>query len=85
MEALGDLLTKGATTIKGMAMKYEVQTRFGRGNWENVWHDGEHLAYFASPEEAQAEIDDMIEEMELQGMDYDRDDYIIVQVEGEQS
>jgi hypothetical protein len=68
-----------------MAMKYEVQTRFGRGNWENVWHDGEHLAYFASPEEAQAEIDDMIEEMELQGMDYDRDDYIIVQVEGEQS
>jgi len=61
-------------------MKYEVQTNFGRGNWENVWHDGEELAYFASPEEAQAEIDDMIEEMELQGMDYDRDDYMIVQV-----
>jgi len=61
-------------------MKYEVQTNFGRGNWENVWHDGEDLAYFASPEDAQAEIDDMIEEMELQGMDYNRDDYIIVQV-----
>ena len=49
-------------------MKYEVQTNFGRGNWENVWHDGEDLAYCASPEDAQAEIDDMIEEMELQGM-----------------
>ena len=61
-------------------MKYEVQTNFGSGNWENVWHEGEELTYFASPEDSQAEIDDMIEEMELVGMDYDRNDYRIVPV-----
>lgn len=61
-------------------MKYEVQTRFGRGNWENVWHDGEETSYFDSPEEAQEEIDDLIEEMELQGMDYDIEDYRIMPV-----
>jgi hypothetical protein len=61
-------------------MKFEVQTRFGIGNWENVWHDGEELTYFNSPEEAQEELEDMFEEMELQGMDYDRDDYRIMQV-----
>jgi len=62
-----------------MAMKFEVQTRFG-DNWENVWHDGEDTSYFESPEEAQEEIDDLIEEMEEQGMDYDRNDYRIVPV-----
>jgi hypothetical protein len=61
-------------------MKYEVQTSFGRGNWENVWHDGEELTYFNSPEEAQEELEDMFEEMELVGMDYDRDDYRIMPV-----
>ena len=62
-------------------MKYEVQTRFGRGNWENVWHDDTTtLTYFNSPEEAQEEIDDLIEEMELQGMDYDIEDYRIMPV-----
>ena len=61
-------------------MKYEVQTRFGNDNWENVWHDGEELAYFDSVEEAQAEIDAMVEEMELVGMDYDRNDYRIVEI-----
>lgn len=61
-------------------MKFEVQTNFGNDNWENVWHEGEDLAYFASPEDAQAEIDDMIEEMELVGMDYDRNDYRIVEI-----
>ena len=60
--------------------KYEVQTNFRNDNWENVWHDGKDLAYFASPEDAQAEIDDMIEEMELVGMDYDRNDYRIVEI-----
>jgi hypothetical protein len=61
-------------------MKYEVQTNFGNDNWENVWHDGEELTYFDTVEEAQEEIDDMIEEMEEQGMDYDRDDYRIMPV-----
>ena len=62
-------------------MKYEVQTNFGNDNWENVWHDDTTtLTYFNSPEEAQEEINDLIEEMELQGMDYDRDDYMIMPV-----
>lgn len=61
-------------------MKYEVQTSFGRGNWENVWHDGEELTYFDTVEEAQEEIDDLIEEMELQGMAYDIEDYRIMPV-----
>ena len=61
-------------------MKFEVQTRFG-DNWENVWHDDTTtLTYFNSPEEAQAEIDDLIEEMELVGMDYDIEDYRIMPV-----
>ena len=61
-------------------MKYEVQTRFG-DDWENVWHDDTTtLTYFDTVEGAQEEIDDLIEEMELQGMDYDRDDYRIMPV-----
>ena len=61
-------------------MKYEVQTRFG-DNWENVWHDDTTtLTYFDTVEEAQEEINDLIEEMELVGMDYDRDDYRIMSV-----
>ena len=60
-------------------MKYEVQTNFG-DDWENVWHDGEELTYFDTVEDAQEEIDDMIEEMELVGMDYDRNDYRIVEI-----
>ena len=61
-------------------MKFEVQTRFG-DNWENVWHDDTTtLTYFDTVEEALQEIDDLIEEMELQGMDYDRDDYRIMPV-----
>ena len=61
-------------------MRYEVQTRFGNDNWENVWHDGEELTYFDTVEEALQEIDDLIEEMELQGMDYDIEDYRIMPV-----
>lgn len=62
-------------------MKYEVQTNFGRGNWENVWHDDDAtLTYFDTVEEALQEIDDLIEEMELQGMDYDIEDYRIMPV-----
>lgn len=60
--------------------KFEVQTNFGNDNWENVWHDGEELAYFDTVEEALQEIDDMIEEMELQGMTYDIEDYRIMPV-----
>ena len=61
-------------------MKYEVQTHCGN-DWENVWHDDiTTLTYFDTVEEALQEIDDMIEEMELQGMDYDRDDYRIMPV-----
>jgi hypothetical protein len=60
--------------------KFEVQTNFGN-NWENVWHEGfDELVVFDTAEEAQAEIDDMIEEMELVGMDYDRNDYRIVEI-----
>lgn len=61
-------------------MKYEVETNFGNDNWENVWHEGEELVVFDTAEEARAEIDDMIEEMELVGMDYDRNDYRIVEI-----
>jgi hypothetical protein len=61
--------------------KFEVQTNFGNDNWENVWHEGfDELVVFDTAEEAQAEIDDMIEEMELVGMDYDRNDYRIVEI-----
>jgi hypothetical protein len=62
-------------------MKYEVQTNFGNDNWENVWHDDTTtLTYFDTVEEALQEIDDLIEEMELQGMDYDIEDYRIMPV-----
>ena len=61
-------------------MKYEVQTRFFRTEWENVWHDNGELVHFATAEEAQEELDDLIEQMEIIGMDYDRDDYMIVPV-----
>lgn len=61
-------------------MKYVVQTHCGNA-WENVWHDDiTTLTYFDTVEEAQEEIDDMIEEMELQGMTYDIEDYRIMPV-----
>jgi hypothetical protein len=74
--------------------KWEVQTLFSYGwdnVWENVWNDYDDdnnttPVTFDSPEEAQAELDDMfndVAEAVARGdMDtmYDRDDYRIVPV-----
>lgn len=66
-------------------LSFEVQTYFGDDNWENVWTNTdenavETLMLFNTADEAQEEIDDLIEEMELQGMDYDIEDYRIMPV-----
>lgn len=72
---------------------FEVQTYFGDDNWENVWTNTDENAVetpmlFNTAEEAQEEIEDHLAEMDIRGMDYDRDDYRIIQLElklGEQS
>ena len=64
--------------------KYEVQTRFG-DNWENVWTNTDENAVetpmlFNTAEEAEEEIEDFLEQMDLMEVDYDRDDYRIIQL-----
>ena len=67
--------------------KYEVQTYFGDDNWENVWTNTDEnavetpmLLLFNTAEEAQEEIEDHLAEMGVMEMDYDRDDYRIIQL-----
>jgi hypothetical protein len=62
-------------------LKYEVQTRFYDGDWLNVWMEehpgGEPVrTFFGTPEEAQAAIDEFIQDTKDSPMaDYDPDDY----------
>ena len=63
---------------------FEVQTRFG-DNWENVWTNTDENAVetpmlFNTAEEAEEEIEDFLEQMDLMEVDYDRDDYRIIQL-----
>ena len=48
-----------------MSKKFEVQTNSICDGWVNCWHDDEEYLYFDTKEEAQAEIDDFIETMEI--------------------
>ena len=58
-------------------MTYQVLTRTYVDGWINCWTiDGEPWV-FATIEEAQAEIDDLLQEMP----DYDADDYRIERVQ----
>jgi hypothetical protein len=64
-------------------MKYEIQTQFIYG-WENVWECDGKLEYFNTIEDAQASLNDFLDEMaqahfngEIEDM-YDRNDYRIV-------
>jgi len=67
--------------------KYEVQTNTVCNGWINCWHDNDEYLYFDTKEEAQAEIDDFIETMEIGvaegylSIAYTPDDYRIVEVE----
>lgn len=65
--------------------KYEVQTYFGDDNWENVWTYTDENAVetpmlFNTAWEAEEEIEDHLAEMDVRGMDYDRDDYRVIQL-----
>jgi hypothetical protein len=64
---------------------FEVQTYFGDDNWENVWCNTDENAVetpmlFNTAHEAQEEIEDFLEQMDVMEMDYDRDDYRIIQL-----
>lgn len=66
-------------------LSFEVQTYFGDDNWENVWTNTDENAVetpmlFNTADEAQEEIEDHLAEMDIRGMDYDRDDYRIIQL-----
>jgi hypothetical protein len=53
---------------------YQVLTRTYVDGWANLWHDDDGVLWiFDTIEEAQAEIDDLLQEMP----DYDADDYRI--------
>jgi hypothetical protein len=60
-------------------MPYQVLTRTYVDGWANLWHDDVYGApwVFDTIEEAQAEIDDLLQEMP----DYDADDYRIERVQ----
>jgi hypothetical protein len=65
--------------------KYEVQTYFVGDNWENVWTYTDENAVetpmlFNTAYEAEEEIEDFLEQMDVMEMDYDRDDYRIIQL-----
>lgn len=69
--------------------KYEVQTWSACDGWENVWTVDGKPSIFDSAEEAQAEIDEVLETVEEQIRNgerepehcYDRDDYRIKEVQ----
>jgi hypothetical protein len=56
-------------------MIFVVETRFSYG-WENVWTDDDEPSTFATRQEAQASIDDLIANMQ----DYSPDDYRITEL-----
>jgi hypothetical protein len=69
---------------RNTVQNFEVQTRFG-DNWENVWTNTDENAVetpmlFNTAEEAEEEIEDFLEQMDLMEVDYDRDDYRIIQL-----
>lgn len=57
-------------------MTYIVETLFTYG-WENCWTEDDKPMTFDTREEAQAEIDDIIES----GLDYNQNDFRIIEVE----
>lgn len=64
--------------------RFEILTLTGE-KWENtgtVEVEGNKTIkeFFTSREDAQAELDEHFEDMEEANMDFDRDDYMIVQV-----
>lgn len=57
---------------------YQVLTRTYVDSWANLWHDDDGVLWiFDTIEEAQAEIDDLLQEMP----DYDAEDYRIERVQ----
>lgn len=59
-------------------MTYQVLTRTYVDGWANLWHDDDGVPWvFDTVEEAQAEIDDLLQEMP----DYDAEDYRIERVQ----
>lgn len=68
-------------------MRYEVQTRFWLNDWENCWTEDEKPWYFNTAEEAQAAIDEFIEDVKQAVADgdmeeeYDPEDYRVMEVD----
>ena len=57
---------------------YQVLTRTYVDGWANLWHDDDGVLWiFDTIEEAQTEIDDLLQEMP----DYDAEDYRIERVQ----
>jgi CHASE3 domain sensor protein len=55
----------------------KVQVLFGG---ENVWTENGQTQYFATYEEAEAELQEHFEDMDNAGMDYEPTDYRITEV-----
>jgi hypothetical protein len=76
-------------TTAAPARRWEVQTYTICGGWVNCWREGsrgEELTYFDSPEEAEREIDELLEDVKAEVAaghmtdEYDREDYRVVEV-----
>lgn len=66
---------------------FKIQMQLANGDWDDcLWDEGETLAKFDTPEEAQAEIDDLIQSTQAAFNDghmdeaYDPNSYRVVPV-----
>ena len=72
-----------------MSGRWEVQTLFDNGGWENCWHDderGKRLRSFASREEAERELREFVADMHAAAArgdieDFNPDDYRVALLE----
>lgn len=59
---------------------YRQEILMANGEWENTaWEDGEPI-FFGTYEEASIDLEEFFVEMEAQGMDFNPEDYRIVEV-----
>ena len=55
-----------------MTQRFEVQTQFLNGTWENVWTEDDIPLTFDSPVQAESEIFDHVNECKASGITVDR-------------
>lgn len=68
----------------GLVTRWEVQEDTVVDGWTNTWRDEQgELQRFDSRDDAEAELDTFMVDVELDGLDYDRENYRVVQVEVE--